>query len=358
MRLVARPHGGIASRRPTGLCASPAVSPACASRKRPALTTLNKKAMGTATCARCRFGSTVRFTFRHLQLDFCLHAFSTPILHPFDRPRFTTASDLPDSSLVGPSIVRSAPVDPSRYLRDPLGEHRNFRWARGLAHAFTENGTHCVTALNVPWVPQLVVGAVNISLRSDGRFGVEDPHNWPQLYSPLRPHLPFIPKCPNYQAVCASLWLTPTPHDFLRANDDPSGEAYGYLSSRKLRDLRLIVEDLDGMVAIFQRLSPALQTHIIDELLRLHAATRNALALFAVPSSFRNIVSLCGRLHRCWVECWALMRWYHATQRLPPSSHVRANVPLEQGIEGCGVMGAFCTDQSVAQQLYAAGVPV
>ncbi|GJF00685.1 hypothetical protein PsYK624_169830 [Phanerochaete sordida] len=281
-----------------------------------------------------------------------------PISHPFDRPRFTTASDLPDSSLVGPSIVRAAPVDPSRYHRDPLGEHRNFCWAQGLAHAFTENGTHCVTALNVPWVLQLIVGAVDISLRSDSRFGIEDPLNWPQLYSPLRPHLPFIPKCPTRQAVCAPLWLTPTPHDFLRANDDPSGEAYGYLSSRKLRDLRLIVEDLDGMVVIFQRLSPAPQTHIIDELLRLHAATRNALALFAVPSSFRNVVSLCGRLHRCWVECWALMRWYNATQRLPPSSHVRAKVPLEQGIEGCGVMGAFCTGQSVTQQLYAASVPV
>ncbi|GJF00968.1 hypothetical protein PsYK624_172720 [Phanerochaete sordida] len=85
---------------------------------------------------------------------------------------------------------------------------------------------------------------------------------------------------------------------------------------------------------------------------------RNALALFAVPSSFRNIVSLAGRLHRCFAECLAYLRWYHVTQRIAPSSRVREQVDLEPGIDGLGVMGAFCTDQSIAQQLYAAGVPV
>ncbi|GJE86778.1 hypothetical protein PsYK624_028600 [Phanerochaete sordida] len=278
--------------------------------------------------------------------------------HSYDLPQYTIPSTLPKTSLVGPNIVRSAARDPSQEFRDPLAEQRNFRWARGLAHAFTKKDTHCVTALNVSSVPHLVVGPVDVPLHSDGRFGVKDPLNWPQLYSTTRPHLPFIPKRPTHQAVCAPRWLTPVPNDFIRANDDPSGQAYGYLSSHKLRNLRLIVGDLDGMVHVFQRLSPALQTHIIDELLRLHAATRNALALFAVPSSFRNVVSLCGRLHRCWAECWAVMRWYTVTQCHPPSSHVCASVPLEPGIDGCGVMGAFCTDQSIAQQLYTAGVPV
>ncbi|GJE85700.1 hypothetical protein PsYK624_017790 [Phanerochaete sordida] len=89
------------------------------------------------------------------------------------------------------------PVNSLRYIHDPLGEHRNFRWARGLAHTFTKNDTHCVTALNVSWVPLLIVGIVNLSLRSDGRFGVEDPLNWPQFYSASRPHLAFIPKRPH-----------------------------------------------------------------------------------------------------------------------------------------------------------------
>lgn len=279
-------------------------------------------------------------------------------LPPYNQPRFTTAASLPESSLVGPNIVRSMAFDPSRHFRDPLGEHRKFHWARGLAHAFTDKDTHCVTALNVPWVPWPVVGHVAISLRSDGRFGVEDPLNWPQLYSPSRPHLAFIPKRPTHQASCAPIWTTPTPTDFLQANDDPSGQAYGYLSSRKLLLLRTSVEELDYIIHGFLCDTPAPQTQYVEEILRLQAATRNALALFAVPSSFRNIVSLAGRLHRCFAECLAYMRWHFVTQRVAPSSRVREAVELEPGIDGLGVMGAFCTDQSIAQQLYAAGVPV
>ncbi|GJF00594.1 hypothetical protein PsYK624_168870, partial [Phanerochaete sordida] len=84
-------------------------------------------------------------------------------LPPYNQPRFTTASSLPESSLVGPNIVRSNLFDPSQHFRDPLDEHRKFSWARGLAHAFTDKDTHCVTALNVPWIPWPVVGRVTIS---------------------------------------------------------------------------------------------------------------------------------------------------------------------------------------------------
>ncbi|GJF00825.1 hypothetical protein PsYK624_171270 [Phanerochaete sordida] len=88
----------------------------------------------------------------------------------------------------------------------------------------------------------------------------------------------------------------------------------------------------------------------------------NAFALFALPSTYRSLIALWGRLHRCWAECFAFVRWYMVMwyeALANPSAPVLLGdaVDVQTGL-GRGIKGAFTTDPAVAQKLYAAGVPV
>ncbi|GJE98473.1 hypothetical protein PsYK624_147050 [Phanerochaete sordida] len=212
----------------------------------------------------------------------------------------------------------------------------------------------------MPWIPRLVVGRVDIIMRADGRFGVEDPLNWPQLFSPSRPYLAFLPRQPRPHVEIACLWETPKPQEFVHANDDPSGLAFGYLDSGRVSAAQKAVTSLDNLVAEFRGLVPPPPAPVTAELCRLQAATHNALTIFAIPSSYRAIIALWARLHRSWAECWAYMRWHLATQRSTVSTLFAndSRIPLHHGLDGSGVIGAICSDYIAAQKLYAAGVPV
>ena len=273
-----------------------------------------------------------------------------------DEPSNPSRSPSPDMA----GIVDSRPRDHT--FGDPLVVQRRMNWARGLAHAFIEGDNYCVTALNTTYVPRLVLGNVDIALRSDGRFGVEDPLNWPQLYCPHLKYLPFIPNRPGDKDPASALWHCPQEADFIRANDDPSGHAFGYLTSRKLRVLHEVVAALDPHRVKFLAMQPAPIQAVVDQVAFLKAALHNTLGLFAVPSTYRGLVALWGRLHRCWCEYWAFMRWYvvmrHSVMANPEAPLKFGNdTDLEPGL-GCGIKGAYTLDPSEAQKLYAAGVPV
>ena len=232
-------------------------------------------------------------------------------------------------------------------------------WARGMAHAFNDQNTHCVIALNVGWVPCLVVRQVNVILRADRRFGIEDPLNWPQFYSHTRPYLALIPKMPRPSHWAVALWETPGQQNFVRANDNPDSKAFGYLISARLTTLCGIVDKLDELVEAFG-LAWFKDPSVFNKLRRLQAAMQNALTMFAIPSTYRDLVRQWGRLHRCWVECWVFIRWHdgfrHRSESTPVSN--RTLIPLERGLDGTGVMGAVYSDPMTAQKLFAAGVPV
>ncbi|GJF00826.1 hypothetical protein PsYK624_171280 [Phanerochaete sordida] len=164
-----------------------------------------------------------------------------------DKPSSPSRSESPPT----PELMHSVPRDYSR--GDPLAEQRRLNWARGLAHTFTDEGTHCVTALNTTWIPRPVIGVVDILLRSDGRFGVEDPLHWPQLYCSNLRYLPFIPNCPADRNPFTVMWHCPLEDDFVRANDDPSGQAFGYLVSHKLAHLRDAIQTMDRQIAEYLR---------------------------------------------------------------------------------------------------------
>lgn len=233
------------------------------------------------------------------------------------------------------------------------------KWARGLSHAIVDD-RYYISALNADWIPRPVMGTVSIILRDDGCFGVEDPLNWPQLYSYDRPYLALIPKRPKSGSWFDVLWQRPAENDFIRASDSAKGEAYGYLDDAWLSSARNLVRTMSERAGLFKKVSRAVDQLVLEDLARLVAALQNSLTIFSIPSTYRNILRQWARLHRCWAECWAFFLWHDEVKRQGETTAAMdpTEVVLQNGLDGNGVMGVVTSDQSIAQKWLAAGVPV
>lgn len=218
-------------------------------------------------------------------------------------------------------------------------------------------GKWVVKALNSSFVRKPLLGAVTVTVRADGRFGTEDPLNWPQPYCPTKPHLGMIPCKPEPGHPVGMLWETPQPGDFVAINDDPQGAHFGRLTPHLMSQVEAAALRLSQLVLEFCDNSGA-DRNITVELRRLENEFKSTLELFFVPFSYRDLVLQWAHLHRTWAECWAFLRYQQG--RLAAASRSindTERAPVPEGF-GNGVMGAFTTDPRVAQQLYMAGVLV
>jgi hypothetical protein len=103
-------------------------------------------------------------------------------------------------------------------------------WTERLVEADVEVDGWTIKALNITWIPQPILGQVEVQIREDGRFGLEDPLNWPQCHCSDKPYLALIrrrPSSPDHPSFV--LWDKPAYGDFERVNDHPLSEAYGWL---------------------------------------------------------------------------------------------------------------------------------
>ena len=65
-------------------------------------------------------------------------------------------------------------------LMDPVTAPR---WDDILSIFLANDSKYVITSPNMEWVPEPFVGLVQVHLRKDFRYGVEDPFQWPQVYS-------------------------------------------------------------------------------------------------------------------------------------------------------------------------------
>ena len=291
-------------------------------------------------------------------------------LRPLSQPvRFHIFEDLTavDNSLAPP--FPSTEIGSRPNATDIDGRDN---WLRGWVEVQTRDGKWTIKGLNVDWVPEPVLGRAGVAMRSDGRFGKEDPLLWPQVVAPNKIHLVFIPRRPSATHPVAILWETPTAAVFERVNDEPEGSPYGRLSGHTFQLLSAVVEPLRQRVdevslaeqAKTRSLPPEAaearrkewSQHREVQMRVLHSQLCVALDMFRVPSTLRECIAQWGHLHRCYTELWAWLEWLQASdeaaQKLPHEL-----VQLHQGLDGRGVMGGFTTDKRIATKLYLAGAP-
>jgi hypothetical protein len=247
----------------------------------------------------------------------------------------------------------------------PLSESK---WADGLAIANIELDGWSIIALNVDWIPRPVLGRVEIQIREDGRFGLADHLNHPQPYCATKPYLALIPRRPALTHPCAVLWDCPGINEFVRANDHPDGEAYGWLESSRLESLIQSTNTIWPLVKAFENRSRLClgwggseevredrRQHVLGD---LKASLKRAIKMFDIPCTYRDLVRQWGHLHRCFAECWAWLCWQDILLDVHETFGEERRLRPSLGIDHSGVMGVFCTDAFIAHKWLEAGVPV
>ena len=194
----------------------------------------------------------------------------------------------------------------------------------------------------MPYVPLPYVGAVEVYLRSDYRYGINDPFQWPQIYTTAYDFLCAIPRREDAPARHAPLWWTPTEADF-RLIEGSLFTCLGFIRKEPIQPLFHLVATLDSEISDRARQAP-LDARLIGLHVRLQQASDR---LQHHPSTFRDACFQVRELQRSWLLCRAAIDY--ADLSCPTSSVRPVNVQL---------MGTFTTFPAVVQHLHAAGIPV
>ncbi len=194
------------------------------------------------------------------------------------------------------------------------------------------------------FVPEPPVGIIELSLRTDGRYGMQDPIQWPQVIPSEYEFLSTILRKRDQDHRHAPLWWTPQPQDF----EPAKGSAFtslGLIKTSRMQPLASLVEKIIPDIYTFitgQGPSPTLKLFEIS--------MRRALErLQYFPCSFRDATLQVRTVQRFWLYCRSFMdhMCLVALSTVRPSNHVNRQF-----------MGAFTSDPGTVQRLFAAGIPV
>ena len=199
-----------------------------------------------------------------------------------------------------------------------------------------------ISSPNMNYVPLPYVSIVTVYLRSDYRYGVNDPFQWPQTFTDSYNFLCAVRRRECAPACQAPLWWTPTQADF-RLIEGSVFQCLGFLR----RDAASPLFDL--VTAMDREISNRTQHAPLDvRLTGLHSRLQRAHdRLQHQPCTFRDACFQVRELQRSWLMCRAAIDY---TDLSVPTSTVR---PTNDAF-----MGAFTTFPAVVQHLHAAGIPV
>ncbi|KAJ6615201.1 hypothetical protein B0H10DRAFT_2191111 [Mycena sp. CBHHK59/15] len=213
----------------------------------------------------------------------------------------------------------------NRDLTTPLGPFD------GNVGAFAElNGEHHFITTNADYVPALpsLQTPHAVYLRSNMRYGTDDPALWPQQYTPQFCHMPLMAKkgsCPEIDIM----WLDPSRADF----------AVGSAITRGLG--RLKAEAFSPLLSPINTSSPV-------------APGCNARAGAEPPHDVPKMVFLVTSLQRTFLELDAL--YHYMTVYKHQMNNCFAAPASQTALPQ--FLGAFTTDPGIVQQLSAARIPV
>ena len=121
-------------------------------------------------------------------------------------------------------------------------------WHDALAAAATLDPLWVVTSPNMHFVPTPCNGRVDIILRSDYRYGWQDPIQWPQMFTPEYAYLAAVIRQPADDAhVYAPIWWTPDPVNF-EIVEGSVIKCLGLIRAVRLHPLCRLVEQLSATV--------------------------------------------------------------------------------------------------------------
>ncbi|KAI0359020.1 hypothetical protein OH77DRAFT_1518275 [Trametes cingulata] len=230
--------------------------------------------------------------------------------------------------------------------RKITGEATAITWRDALSVAYTSDRMWVITSPNMKFVPAPPVGVVDVILRADYRYGIVDPTQWPQIYSPGHEYLCAIPRYVAPPHRLSPLWWTPHEQTDFEHIEGCTLKCLGLLRQDSIRSLCELLDEMSALVADVRAKS---RQHVDERLIRLETVMRHSRErLQTFPCTFRDAAMQVREAQRYWLMCRAFLDYY-GTHMRPRDQHRPVNTAL---------MGAFTTDPGVVQTLYEAGIPV
>ena len=213
----------------------------------------------------------------------------------------------------------------------------------GLVAAPTQDNKYLITSPNMNYIPSPAWGALRVSFRADGKFGMEDPIQYPQMFDKGSAwvYLACMPRVGHRQRRL-DLWVTPTVDSFDAAGTGVIG--LHILKSPRLQAISDFIKQLDAEVEEFES-AKAPSTHLRWLQLTLHTS----FDCLSIPSTHRDIIRQLATVERF---CCMVIAWLTWTRLLTNLANSAPRIPYFD------LMGVFTTSATLVGELYRAGIPV
>ncbi|KAJ3475062.1 hypothetical protein NLI96_g12084 [Meripilus lineatus] len=219
----------------------------------------------------------------------------------------------------------------------------------GLVGAETDDCQWVLTSPNATFIPQPVLDRIRVEVRSDGRFGVEDPIQWPQLFSRMYSHYPLIlrrPADPNDDRQ--PIWFKPSPYDFIPIHGSVVS-CLGTLAHEPRERLGVLVEAMSSRISSFVQGQKEPPKYINF----CNLSMRAAFSCLTFPSTYRDLVVQVANVQRYWLESNAMLEYMGNHNKRFLLQATGPPLPVDLSF-----MGTYTADPVAAFKLFAAGIPV
>ncbi|KAJ7106450.1 hypothetical protein C8R43DRAFT_906257 [Mycena crocata] len=265
----------------------------------------------------------------------------------FTDPNAPTLSSTSAHAPIPREAIQRAPVD----LLQNKNPHAPLSAFDGKVGALVRLGAldYFITT-NTDYIPALPSLEIphRVFLRSDMRYGTDDPALWPQQWSPRYCHFALIPK-KGSRPELDILWWNPSREDFEFRNAQT--QKTGRIRFTRLRPILDVVNTLVRRCEALRRSSPQSAISLFGEYIQNILMWMEQLQ--SLNTTYEKMVFMLTSVQRACLELEALYLYMGTYQRRmkqfdPASVHV-ADVGR--------FMGAFIKDVEVAQVMWSAGVP-
>ncbi|KAJ7447693.1 hypothetical protein FB451DRAFT_777755 [Mycena latifolia] len=202
------------------------------------------------------------------------------------------------------------------------------------------------------YVPKLPPIEVNhkVFLRTNFRFGMDDPSLWPQQFMELFPHLGLIRKRPEVDSELAILWWDPTREDFWAGSTITRN--LGKLAHPKFKRLLNVVDLIIPCYRSYCSSCKEPPPPILNELVRCMGLAMERLQ--SLPSTFEKMAYGVTTVQRVWLELDALLEYCTVYK---PRIDKFGNAPTHDLPLAADRLGAFTSEPRWAQLLFDARIP-
>lgn len=222
------------------------------------------------------------------------------------------------------------------------------RFSDRLAAADSYCDHTVITLPNMDFIPQPVIGRVKVKLRVDGRFGVEDPIQWPQLLSFKYSHFSCILREPsNAQDPRKLIWWKLNSQDFIPTHRTIVS-SLGTLRPAFREALDALVLDLSARVRCYQ----VRHSDKLSHLNFCETSMRTSLNCLSFLITYRDLLVQVVNVQWYWLECDT---WIHWNEHILPVilKPLPSPIPVDHNL-----MGTFTSDPTAAFKLFSGGIPV